>query len=351
MSSAAVRQRTLRSGGDLAAAEFIAQSDVAAIDALSARYGVALTPDVVALIAPGVADDPIARQFVPSLAELDAAPNERADPIGDAAHSPVEGIVHRYPDRALLKLVHICPVYCRFCFRREMVGPGKAQALGKAALARALAYVGAHPEIWELIITGGDPFSISAARMRGLMTALGRIPHLKIIRFHTRVPVVDAAHIDAEFVDALRAAGKTVYVALHANHARELTEGARAACARMIDAGLPMLSQSVLLKGVNNSVEALDALFRAFAETRIKPYYLHHPDLAPGTAHFRVPIAEGQALMRALRGRLSGLCLPEYVLDIPGGFGKSPIGPNYVHDDGGTCAIEDFNGARHDYAG
>ena len=262
---------------------------------------------------------------------------------------PVTGVQTCALPISLLKLVHICPVYCRFCFRREMVGPGKAQALGKAALGRALAYVGAHPDIWELIVTGGDPFYISAARMRALMEALARIPHLKIIRFHTRVPVVDADHIDAAFVDALCASGKTVYVALHANHARELTGKARAACARIIDSGIPMLSQSVLLKGVNDAAETLEALLRAFVETRIKPYYLHHPDLAPGTAHFRVSIAQGQALMRALRGRLSGLCLPEYVLDIPGGVGKSPIGPNYLHSEGGTCAVEDFNGVRHGY--
>ena len=296
------------------------------------------------------ADDPIARQFLPSPRELDSRPEERADPIGDNAHSPVEGIVHRYPDRVLLKLVHVCPVYCRFCFRREMVGPGKAPSLSPAALEAALAYVRAHPEVWEVIVTGGDPFTVSARRMGALMRSLGDIEHVKIVRFHTRVPVVDPSRVTPGFVAALKQSGKTVYVGLHANHAREFTEAARVSIARLVDAGIPMLGQSVLLRGVNDDAATLAELMRAFVALRIKPYYLHHPDLAPGTAHFRVSIAEGQALMRALRGRISGLCLPDYVLDIPGGFGKSPIGPAYVHADAdGTCAIEDFRGVHHAY--
>jgi lysine 2,3-aminomutase len=162
------------------------------------------------------------------------------------------------------------------------------------------------------------------------MADLAQIAHVKIIRLHTRVPVVDPARVTDETVAALRVSGATCWVALHANHVRELTASARAACARLIDAGIPMVSQSVLLKGVNDGVEALEALMRGFVECRIKPYYLHHGDLAPGTAHLRTTLKHGQELMRSLRGRVSGLCQPEYVLDIPGGAGKSPVGPNYV---------------------
>jgi len=300
------------------------------LEKVAARYAVALTPDVVALIDRSDPNDPIALQYVPSAKELDSEPVDRADPIGDAARSPVEGIVHRYPDRVLFKLVHVCAVYCRFCFRREMVGPGKENALTADVYARALDYIHEHTEIWEVILTGGDPLMLSPRRMAEVMRDLAAIPHVKIIRIHTRVPVVDPSRISEDMVEAFRVKGATTWIAVHANHARELTEEARAACARLIDAGIPMVSQSVLLRGVNDNPAALEALMRAFVECRIKPYYLHQGDLAPGTEHLRTTIAEGQQLMRAIRGRLSGLCQPEYVLDIPGGFGKSPIGPGYL---------------------
>jgi lysine 2,3-aminomutase len=342
--------KTLRDATALARSGLVEEAAVPALNAVAARYVVAVTPTIAELIAAGDVADPIARQFLPSPRELDMRSEERADPIGDRPHAPVEGIVHRYPDRVLLKLVHVCPVYCRFCFRREMVGPGKAKALSPAALDAALAYIRAKPNIWEVVVTGGDPFAASARRIGALMGALDAIVHVRIVRFHTRVPIVDPARVTPAFVAALRSSGKAVFVALHANHAREFSSPARAAITRLADAGIPLLGQSVLLRGVNDSVEALAALMRGFVALRVKPYYLHHPDLAPGTSHFRVPIAEGQALMRALRGRLSGLCQPQYVLDIPGGFGKSPIGPGYITEQSdGTCAIEDFRGQRHAY--
>jgi lysine 2,3-aminomutase len=240
--------------------------------------------------------------------------------------------------------VNVCTVYCRFCFRREMVGPGK-QMLAADKIDAALAYLRSRPEIWEVILTGGDPLVLSARRLAEIIKRIAAIEHVKIIRFHTRLPVVAPDKITPSLIRAMRAPGKTTYVALHANHPRELTPPARAACARIIDAGIPMVSQSVLLRGVNDDVETLSALMRAFVECRIKPYYLHHGDLAPGTSHFRIPIAEGQALMRALRGRISGLAQPTYVLDIPGGYGKVPVGPNYVDED----VVEDINGVKRDY--
>jgi lysine 2,3-aminomutase len=240
--------------------------------------------------------------------------------------------VHRYPDRVLFKLVHVCAVYCRFCFRREMVGPGRETALSQRSYRRALDYIRSHGEIWEVILTGGDPLMLSPRRLSEIMADLAAIDHVRIIRLHTRVPVADPARISDEMVTALKVVGATTWVALHANHPRELTDNARAACARMIDAGIPMVSQSVLLRGVNDDAATLEALVRAFVECRVKPYYLHHGDLAPGTAHLRTTLEQGQQLMRALRGRVSGLCQPDYVLDIPGGHGKAPVGPNYVSD-------------------
>jgi lysine 2,3-aminomutase len=278
--------------------------------------------------------------------ELETSPEEDADPIGDHPFTPVEGVVHRYPDRVLLKVVNVCAVYCRFCFRRDMVGPGRG-GLSPKALAAALDYIGAQPQIWEVILTGGDPLVLSARRLSDVIRKLAAIPHVKVIRVHTRMPAVAPERITAALVRALRIRDTATFVVLHANHPRELTKKVRAACARMIDAGIPMLSQSVLLRGVNDDEATLTALMRGFVECRIKPYYLHHADLAPGTAHLRTTIADGQALTRALRGRVSGLCQPAYVLDIPGGHGKSPIGPNYLSDDGAT--VEDFKGRRHVY--
>jgi lysine 2,3-aminomutase len=337
--------RTLRTSQDLAHAGLVAPERLPGLERVAAQYAVAITPAMAELIDAADPHDPIARQFVPDEAELHSLPAESADPVGDFAHSPVEGIVHRYPDRALLKVNHACAVYCRFCFRREMVGPDGLRPLSAAALDAAMAYVAARPAIWEVIVTGGDPFILSPRRLADVMRRLGEIEHVKVVRFHTRVPAVAPETVTDALVAALKAPGKAVYVALHANHARELTPAARAACARIVDAGIPMLGQTVLLAGVNDDPETLAALMRALVETRIKPYYLHHADLAPGTSHLRTSIEDGQALMRAMRGTVSGLCQPTYILDIPGGHGKVPVGPDYLSE---GC-VEDPAGRRHAY--
>ncbi|MEA3027826.1 MAG: lysine 2,3-aminomutase [Alphaproteobacteria bacterium] len=341
--------KTLRHLSELEAAALTPPEKRAALEKVAAQYAVAITPAMAGLIDRADPNDPVARQFVPDPAELVVQRQERADPIGDHAHSPVHGIVHRYPDRVLLKLTHVCAVYCRFCFRREMIGPA-AEPLTANELDAALGYIAAHPKIWEVVLTGGDPLVLSARRLKQVVTRLAAIAHVKIIRVHTRMPVADPARITPGLVRALKAKGKATYVVLHANHARELTDAARQACARLVDAGIPMLSQSVLLAGINDDPRTLGELMRALVECRIKPYYLHHGDLAPGTSHLRTSIEHGQKLMRALRGRLSGLCQPSYVLDIPGGHGKSPIGPNYLsRDEAGRLRIEDFNGGSHCY--
>jgi len=321
---------TLRSIGQLQSSGLVSAAQAATLERVAARYAVAITPAMADLIDRDDPNDPIARQFLPEPAELETKPPERADPIGDDAFSPVEGIVHRYPDRVLLKLVHTCPVYCRFCFRREMVGPGGRSGLTGEKRNAAYQYIRRHPEIWEVILTGGDPLVLPASRLRAAVRTLAAIDHVRIIRLHTRMPVAAPERITAEMVASLRVPVKTTYVALHANHPRELSPAARAACARIVDAGIPMLSQTVLLRGVNDDIETLSALMRAFVECRIMPYYLHHADLAPGTSHLRTSIGTGQDLMRQMRGRFSGLCQPTYMLDIPGGAGKVPIGPGYI---------------------
>ena len=320
----------------------------ALLDAVARRYAVAITPAMERLIDPADAHDPIARQFRPDVRELTETPEERADPIDDDAHSPVEGIVHRYRDRCLLKVTHVCPVYCRFCFRREMVGPGRGDPITPEKLDAAIAYIEAHPEIWEVILTGGDPFLLSPRRAREITERLSAINHVQVIRWHTRVPVVDPARVTPEFVAALRC-GKAVYVALHANHAREITTGARAAIARLVDAGIPMVSQTVLLRGINDDVETLEALMRALVAARVKPYYLHHGDLAPGTSHFRTSVSHGQDLTEALRARASGLCQPTYVLDIPGGATKAPLSRSAVRTTDAGCEVCDHEGRWRAY--
>ena len=344
-------RRTLTTIDDLADAGLIPQDRAAALADVGEQYAVAITPAMAQLIDPADAADPIARQFIPDARELDRLPAENDDPIGDDLKSPVRGIVHRYTDRVLLKLVSICPVYCRFCFRREMVGPGKSTALSDADIASALDYIRAHPEIWEVILTGGDPLILSPRRVAEVTAALGEISHVKVLRWHSRVPAVAPERVTPQLVEALRASSKAVFIALHANHPRELTAAAREACARLIDGGIALVSQSVLLKGVNDDVDTLENLMRTFVEMRIKPYYLHHGDLAPGTAHLRTTIAHGQNLMRELRGRLSGLALPTYVLDIPGAHGKVPIGPQYIETDDSTeFVVTDRTGGEHRYS-
>lgn len=331
----------------MSAAKAASQDDPLA--QVAARYAVAITPAMDALIDPTDANDPIAAQFRPDARELDTAPDELSDPIGDEAHTPVKGVVHRYPDRCLLKLVHVCPVYCRFCFRREMVGPDGDGTLTGAELEAALAYIEAQPGIWEVILTGGDPFLLSARRVREITERLAAIAHVKIIRWHTRVPVVDPLRVTPDLVEALRVAGATTYVVLHTNHVRELTDQAQAAIARIIDSGVPMLSQTVLLKGVNDSVEALEALMRGLVEARVKPYYLHHLDKAPGTSHFRCTIAQGQELTQALHQRASGLAQPTYVLDIPGGHGKAPLASPSLRENAGVHEVRDREGVWRTY--
>lgn len=343
--------KTLRSVADLAASNLVASDQITPLATVAARYAIAISPAMRALIDAGDPFDPIARQFVPSTLELNHHPAEVADPIGDDSNSPVPGIVHRYADRVLFKITGVCPVYCRFCFRREMVGPQAGRSLNHAEIETALGYIQATPRIWEVILTGGDPFILSAARVAEITVALAQIPHVKIIRWHTRVPVVAPERITAEFVTALKSPAQAVFVGLHANHPRELTADACCSIARLVDAGIPVVSQTVLLRGINDNVETLEALMRAFIEARVKPYYLHHGDLAPGTGHFRTTLAHGQDLMRQLRQRLSGLALPTYMLDSPAAAGKVPIEGGYVtaRSDGPGYTVTAANGARSTY--
>ena len=317
------QSRTLRSPQDLVRAGLVAETALPALEAVAARYATAITPAMATLINPDDPADPIGLQYIPDAAELIIAPHELEDPTADAPFTPVKGVVHRYPDRALLKPLLACPVYCRFCFRREKVGPDGG-VLTEAELQEALAWFEGNTAIREVILTGGDPLMLSARRLGEILGRLAGMAHIETLRIHTRVPVADPARVTGPLVAAMRQT-KPVFIAVHANHAREFTPDAAGALARLAEAGVPLLGQMVLLRGVNDEASALEALLRAMIRNRIKPYYLHSLDPAPGTARFQVPEDDGLALMAALRGRLPGHALPFFVRETPMGGGKKPV--------------------------
>lgn len=346
----------IKSAQELLERGFIAPDDVSAVKLVSRRYDIGLSDDLCRLIvaraqALGMEPvyTPVGRQYIPSKKELVVAPDEERDPIGDGLYSPVRGIVHRYPDRVLLKATPVCAVYCRYCFRRDMVGSA-AEHLDDDDLGRALGYIETHPEIWEVILTGGDPLVLSARRLRVIIDVIEKIDHVKIIRLHTRLPMVQPKKIDDTILSVLKSSSKAVHVVVHVNHVSEITQAVVDGFSRLRLAGCSLSSQSVLLRGVNDSVQALEDLFRKLVSVHITPYYLHHLDRAKGTSHFRVSIEEGRALMKDLQGRVSGLCLPKYMLDIPGGYGKIPVHEEYFSRVGHhTYAVEDYQGGVHLY--
>jgi lysine 2,3-aminomutase len=318
--------RTLRDAAGLVSAGLLPETQAAAIERVAEVYSISVTHAVQAVMDAADPADPVARQYIPDAAELATAPDEIADPTADAPFTPVKGVVHRYPDRALLKPLLACPVYCRFCFRREAVGPGGG-LLTEAELDAALDWFARTPQVREAILTGGDPLMLSPRRLGHILTRLAALPHMDILRIHSRVPVADPGRVTEALGDVLASVQTPLFICVHANHAREFAApGASEALARLHRSGAVLLGQSVLLRGVNDSVETLESLFRAMLRHRIKPYYLHQLDLAPGTARFRVPVEEGRALLRALRGRVTGLAWPTYVTETPGGGGKVPLG-------------------------
>ncbi len=327
----------------------VAEAEAFQLRAVEDQFSVRIAPEVLQQIRAFELSDPIFAQYVPQVAELVTKADELADPIGDDAHEKVKGLIHRYPDRVLLKPVQTCAVYCRFCFRREKVGQG-VDGLSAAELDAAISYVAGHPEINEVILTGGDPLVLSARRLGDIVQRLAAIPHVSLLRFHTRVPVAEPARVTRELVNVIRLHPAS-HVVLHVNHAAELSAPVAKALALMADSGIPLLSQSVLLKGVNDDATVLAALFRKLVSLRVKPYYLHHLDKARGTSHFRVSLARGRELMAALRGRVSGFALPTYVIDIPGGFGKVPVTADHVFEIApGEYEIADPWGQRHRYS-
>ncbi|MCA2959205.1 MAG: KamA family radical SAM protein [Silvanigrellales bacterium] len=309
----------------------VGQQEAHALDAVKDVFDIRVPQAFLAGIRAG--DATLARQVVPRLEELVFLPEELEDPIGDERFSPVEGLTHRYPDRALLKVTYQCASYCRFCFRRYKVSDADNN-LGAEGLERAFEYLRAHTEIREVILTGGDPLSLTDAKLAPVFQSLAGLSHVAIVRIHTRIPTVLPERVTPELLAVFRRSGKAVWVVAHINAVSELTDVAKASLGRLVDGGIPVLAQSVLLKGVNDSHEALVALYRSLVTLRVVPYYLHYPDLARGTNHFRVPLSRALALVRGLRGNLSGFAIPRLILDIPGGTGKIVVEPEWARQTG-----------------
>lgn len=317
-------------------------------DGLRKRYAYKVTDTVKSAIDGDVTNDPVAKQYIPQAAELKILPEEHIDPIGDDVHTPVKGLVHRYSNRVLFKLCSVCAVYCRYCFRREKVGPGNG-VLSANDIDTAIDYIAQNKNIWEVILSGGDPLVLSPRFLKDIMQRLENIQHVQTIRIHSRVPIAAPDKMTDKMCGALTIS-KPVYIALHINHANEMTKDVQTAIQKLDKAGCVLLSQSVLLCGVNDDPDILADLFKTLIIHKVKPYYLHHPDYAPGTSHFRVSIARGQAIMRMLQGQISGICMPHYMLDIPGGHGKVPINSCYISAiNKNTYSVEDPQGQHHTY--
>lgn len=293
---------------------------------------------------------PIRRQIVPRAEEALEGRGDLRDPLGEEAHEVAPELIQRYPDRALLLATDRCAVYCRFCTRSRLVGNGGGpRSLDK--LAPALSYLRAHPEVRDLIISGGDPLAMATSRLVALIEQIRDIPSIETIRLATRVPVVLPSRVTDELLSALRP-HHPLWVMTHFNHPKELTEASRGALRRLADAGFPVMNQCVLLRGVNDDADTLTQLFRGLVRERARPYYLLQMDPVRGTSHLRTPLSRGVALMEQLQGRLSGIALPKLIVDTPGGFGKVPHGPSYVlsrDDERGATRFRTPRGVEVDY--
>jgi len=307
-----------------------------------------ITPHLLRLCDPEDLECPIRRQFVPDPHEQRRVPGDWHDPLGEDAHGVAPSLVQRYPDRALLLVTDQCAANCRFCTRRRLVG--RAHGLGAThRLTQAFDYLRCHPEVHDVIVSGGDPLLLGTARLVRIVSALRRIASVETIRLATRVPCALPQRVSHELVNALRPF-HPLWIMTHFNHPRELAPATRAACARFADAGFPLMNQTVLLRGVNDRAEVLGKLFRTLVRERVRPYYLLQADPAEGTGRFRTPLRVGVGLMAELQGRLSGIALPKLIVDTPGGGGKVPLCPNYVVGESeGTTRLRTPRGDEADY--
>jgi len=341
-------QHRARSAQELRAFLPVSAEEGRDIDACLARFRMAATPYYLSLIDPNDPNDPIKRQCVPSAEELLPNPNDMADPLNEGGDSPVPFLTHRYPDRVLLLVTLECAEYCRHCTRRRLVGE-EDRAITKEALEQALAYIRSHEEIRDVLLSGGDPLTLSTQRLEEILSALRQIPHVDIIRIGTRMPVVCPMRIDDELCRMLKKY-QPIWINTHFNHVRELTQESEAALARLADAGLPLGNQSVLLKGVNDTAQDMKALLLRLVHNRVRPYYLYQCDLTSGIGHFRTPVETGICILHELQGHISGFAVPKFVIDAPGGGGKVPFQYDYTlsHDEN-EIVFENYLGKTYRY--
>jgi lysine 2,3-aminomutase len=342
-------RNAVRTADDLARAVELSPAELAGARAAEkAGLPLLVTPHYLALVDPKDPACPIRRQVVPHADEALTAPGDLCDPLGEEAHEVAPDLIRRYPDRALIVASDRCAVYCRFCTRSRLVGAGGG-ARSEEHLAPAFSYLENHPEVRDVIVSGGDVFVMATERIERLIARLRRIPSIETIRIATRVPVVLPQRVTSELIDALRP-HHPLWVMTHFNHPKELTELSRAALRRLADGGFPVMNHTVLLRGVNDDAETLTALFRGLVRERARPYYLLQMDPVRGSSHLRTPLDTGIRLMEALTGRLSGIALPKLIVDTPGGFGKVPVGPDYVVSRGdGVTRFRTPRGVEVDY--
>lgn len=319
--------------------------------ALAGGFPIAITPYYLSLIDPEDAACPIRRQVVPHALEGREVEGDMRDPLGEelAGHAPAPELVRRYPDRVLLLASDRCAVYCRFCTRSRMVGDGGG-ARSMDALSDAFEYIESDPSIRDVIVSGGDPLVMSSKRIAEILERLARIDHVMTVRIGTRAPVTIPQRITNELCAALRNAHPSVWIMTHFNHPKELTPQSSEAIARMVDHGLVLMNQSVLLRGINDDADVLEALFRGLVKRRVRPYYLLQADPVVGTGHLRTRLSQGVEIMSRLQGRLTGIALPKLVVDTPAGKGKVPIGPDViVRRDAGRTLLRTFRGEEVEY--
>lgn len=343
-----VRNR-IRSADGLSSAFGTLETEGIALAA--SKFPMAITPYYASLIRKFDESDPVYLMSVPSARELEDQPHLVDDPLGEEDDSPVAGLVHRYGDRALVISTSVCAMYCRHCTRKRVTGQ-KEHCFGKAELAGWVSYLKAHPEVKDVIVSGGDPFTMETDRLDEVLTALRSVDSVETIRIGTRTPVVLPMRIDAELCSMLRK-HHPIWVNTHFNHPNEITPEAEKACAMLADAGIPLGNQSVLLKGVNDDPEVMATLCRRLIRMRVRPYYMFQCDLVRGVEHFRTKISDGLRIMEHLRGRVSGIAIPTFVVDLPGGGGKVPVLPDYVVDgkaDGETVIFRNCRGELSRYA-
>jgi lysine 2,3-aminomutase len=337
----------IESADDLARVVDLSAAERAGLAAAKDLFRVGITPYYASLMDPAHDTCPIRLQAIPRVAEADIRAEELGDPLGEDIHRPVPTVIHKYPDRCLLLVVDRCAIYGRHCNRRRLVGGDDPPTRGE--LDAGLEYIAKTPRIRDVLLSGGDPFILATPRLAEILGRLRAIPHVEIIRIGTRMPVVCPMRVDAELVAALRA-HHPLYVNTHFNHARELTPEARAACERLVDAGIPVGNQAVLLRGVNSSVKSLRALMRGMLRMRVRPYYLFQGDTVVGTDHLRTPVDVAIQLYAQLRGWMTGMGVPHLVIDAPGGGGKLPIGPQYlVSLDDDKAVVRTYRGNLVDY--